>query len=159
MQENDGRQSAAVPSQYPPHCKTPWDNDGGAPKRLSGQEEVGLIMAAMATDRRNHQTDTDVLCPSPSLIRKKICSGLHLRGKGERNVISELMMAKKMSASAHTQAIICNFITYEFMTCTDIHFPPLSHRGQDRVYLTSCTLKTSLVPFLSLNKHREVPIT
>lgn len=42
-------------------------------------------------------------------------------GGGGRNIVSELMMETSVSASARAEAIIGNFIIYEFMNCTGIH--------------------------------------
>lgn len=72
MQENKWRETVSQRTfTIASSLKTPWDNDGGTPNRLGGQEEVGLIAVAVATDGGDHETGTDVLSRSPSLVRKQ----------------------------------------------------------------------------------------
>lgn len=133
MQENKWRETVSQHTfTIASSLKTPWVNDGGTPKRLGGQEEVGLIAVAVATDRGDHETGTDVLSRSPGLVRKQsVAVFIWEEKRRETSYLSWWWRRKCLLQLTLKQLLAIYFIIYEFMTCTDIHFSPLSHERQN----------------------------
>lgn len=119
-------------------------------------------MVATATSGGEHQTDADVLSRCVWLAPASLGNNLQRfsferenEKKRERNIVSELMMEKNISASARAQAIIGNFVIYEFMNCAEIHLSR-RHTG-DRIGFNCIPHheRTSLIPVLGLKVGRK----
>lgn len=133
------RPSATIPPHYPPHWKAPWDNDGGAPKWLGGQEEAGLIMVAMAAGGGEHQTGADVLphslCACPASLGNNLQRfSLETRRRGKKR--EHCVWADDGEEYFCIGSSWSNYWQFHHLWIHELYwnpFVPLPHRRQNRV--------------------------